>query len=195
MRVKTAVLQLILIALVGAKKNVLFLVSDDMRPNLNAYLGPDMPSPVHPKMHTPTLDALASRSLVLKRAYVSQALCSPSRTALVTSRRPDTSHIWDIGPYFRQVGGNFTTLPEYFKRNGYRTIGMGKIFHPGSSSGGDDPVSWTDPYFHAEDVYRAHDHLLCDAISEEREKAQPLQDQMIADYAIKTLQEVAPRAK
>ncbi|XP_046579352.1 iduronate 2-sulfatase-like [Haliotis rubra] len=195
MRVKTAVLQLILISLVGAKKNVLFLVSDDMRPNLNAYLGPDMPSPVHPQMHTPTLDALASRSLVLKRAYVSQALCSPSRTALLTSRRPDTSHIWDIGPYFRQVGGNFTTLPEYFKRNGYRTIGMGKIFHPGSSSGGDDPVSWTDPYFHAEDVYRAHDHLLCDAISEEREKAQPLQDQMIADHAIKTLQEVAPRAK
>ncbi|XP_071095566.1 iduronate 2-sulfatase-like [Haliotis cracherodii] len=195
MTVKAAVLQLLLIALGDAKKNVLFLVSDDMRPNINAYLGPDMPSPVHPKMHTPTLDALASRSLVLKRAYVSQALCSPSRTALLTSRRPDTSHIWEIGPYFRHVGGNFTTLPEYFKRNGYRTIGMGKIFHPGSSSGGDDPVSWTDPYFHAQDFYKAHDHLLCDAISEEREKAQPLRDQIIADNAIKTLQEVAPRAK
>ncbi|XP_067668272.1 iduronate 2-sulfatase-like [Haliotis asinina] len=195
MMLKAAALQLMLIALAGAKKNVLFLVSDDMRPNLNAYLGPDMPSPVHPKMHTPTLDALASRSLVLKRTYVSQALCSPSRTALLTSRRPDTSHIWDIGPYFRQVGGNFTTLPEYFKRNGYRTIGMGKIFHPGSSSGGDDPVSWMDPYFHAEDKYGANDDLLCDAVSEEREKAQPLQDEMIADHAIKILQEVAPRAK
>ena len=54
------------------KLNVLFLASDDMRPEIGAYLGDDFPSPTHPKIHTPNLDKLASRSLLLKRAYVQQ---------------------------------------------------------------------------------------------------------------------------
>lgn len=54
------------------KMNVLFLVSDDMRPELGAYLGSDFPSPTYPDMKTPYLDSLASRSLLLKRAYVQQ---------------------------------------------------------------------------------------------------------------------------
>ena len=111
------------------KMNVLFFVSDDMRPELASYLGPDFPSPVHPNMHTPNLDVLASMSLVLKRAYVQQAVCSPSRTSLLTGRRPDTTHVYDLVKYFRKVGGNFTTIPQYFKQNGYMSVGMGKIFH------------------------------------------------------------------
>ncbi|XP_071095240.1 iduronate 2-sulfatase-like [Haliotis cracherodii] len=191
---KILVLQLFFLGTVYSKKNILFLVSDDMRPNIGAYNGPDAPSPVHPPMHTPNLDALAARSLLLKRAYVSVALCSPSRTALLTSRRPETTHIWCIGPYFRQYGGNVTTLPEYFKQNGYRTIGMGKIFHPGSSSGGDDPVSWTDPYTEAIDDY-INNNILIEPVSEERAKARPLQDQLLAEYAIQALKEVAPKAR
>ena len=111
------------------RKNVLFLVSDDMRPELTCYSGTDFPSPVHPSMHSPNLDALAAKSLLLKRAYVQQAVCSPSRTSLLTGRRPDTTHVYDLIHYFRNVGGNFTTIPQYFKENGYLSIGMGKIFH------------------------------------------------------------------
>ena len=176
-------------------KNILFLVADDMRPEINAYLGPDFPSPVHPQMVTPNLDKLASKSLVLQRAYVSVAVCSPSRTSLLTGRRPDTTHVYDIGPYFREVGGNFTTLPQYFKRHGYRTIGIGKIFHPGASSGGDDPISWTEPYFTGAnnwaDAYRFAINPIDDAILEKN----PLQDQLIAQHAVETLKKVAPAAK
>lgn len=82
-------------------KNVLFIVADDMRPEINAYRGADFPSPIHPFMHTPSLDALAKRSLLLKRAYVQQALCSPSRTSVLTGRRPDTTHTYDMIRYFR----------------------------------------------------------------------------------------------
>ena len=82
----------------------------------------------------------------------------------------------------RHVGGNFTTIPQYFKENGYETIGMGKVFHPGSTSGSDDPISWTKPYFHAGNGkwtkygqmyswYAVNDSLLVD---------DPLQDQSIA---------------
>ncbi len=133
----TACLHLLLLSALSAapcalsadKKNVLFFVSDDMRPELTVYDGPDFPSPVHPKMHSPNLDALAAKSLLLKRAYVQQAVCSPSRTSLLTGRRPDTTHVYDLVHYFRKVGGNFTTIPQYFKQNGYLSIGMGKIFH------------------------------------------------------------------
>ena len=131
------------------RKNVLFLVADDMRPQLGAYEGPDYPSSVSPKMITPNLDALAKRSLLLKRAHVQQAICSPSRTSLLTGRRPDTTQVHDLNTYWRDTGGNFTTIPQYFKENGYYTVGMGKIFHPGFASDGDDPFSWTEPYWHA----------------------------------------------
>ena len=59
---------------IAGKKNVLFLVSDDFRPSLGAYEGPDMASKFDPKMHTPNLDGLAKKSMLLKRAYVQYAV-------------------------------------------------------------------------------------------------------------------------
>ena len=63
---------------------------DDMRPELSIY-GYD-------HMHTPNMERLANRSIVFERAYVQVALCMPSRTALLTSRRPDTTKDWTISP-------------------------------------------------------------------------------------------------
>lgn len=176
------------------QKNVLFLVADDMRPQLGAYAGKNCPSPVTPKMHTPNLDALASRSLLLERAYVQEALCSPSRTSLLTGRRPDTTHVYTIGPYFRNVGGNFTTLPEYFKINGYTSVGMGKVFHPGKASGGDDPISWSEPYFHGIANFESKNNSWL-AVPDELLVSQPLIDEQIANHAIKTLNRLAPAAR
>ena len=46
--------------------------------------------------------------------------------------------------YWRERGGNFTTLPQLFKARGYLTLGVGKIFHPGKASGSDDQLySWS----------------------------------------------------
>jgi hypothetical protein len=63
---------------------------------LSSYNGRDFPSSIHPPMFTPNLDALAAKSLLLKRAYVQQALCSPSRTSVLTGRRPDTTHVYGL---------------------------------------------------------------------------------------------------
>ena len=103
----------------GTAKNVLLLISDDMRPDLGVYGAK--------QMKTPNLDELASRSVVMRRAYVQQAVCSPSRTSMLTGRRPDTTRVHDLIHYWRQVAGNFTTLPQYFKQNGYKTAGIGKV--------------------------------------------------------------------
>ena len=67
--------------------------------------------------------------------YTTQAVCNPSRTSLLTSRRPDTSRIWDNGDtggtaMWRIEGGNFTSLPQHFKDEGYIVLGTGKIYHP-----------------------------------------------------------------
>ena len=88
---------------------------------------------------TPSIDALAAESMVFERAYCQVAVCSLSRASLLTGRRPDTNHVWMISgdEYWRDFT-NATTIPQYFKENGYRSIGMGKIFHPGKPSGDDD---------------------------------------------------------
>ena len=136
MRPKTWLFSLFLffIHAVAGKKNILFLAADDMRPNLGAYQNANKNLFKHPPMHTPNLDALADESLLFLNAFVQQALCSPSRTSLLTGRRPDTTRITVIGPYWRDMGGNFTTIPQFFKEHGYRTLGGGKIFHGGSAS-------------------------------------------------------------
>ena len=181
-------------AMCFCKMNVLFLAADDLRPQLGCYYGSDFPSPVHPPMYTPNLDKLASRSLLLKRSYVQQAVCSPSRTSLLTGRRPDTTHVYDLQHYFRNVGGNFTTIPQHFKNEGYSSIGMGKIFHPGKASGHDDPISWSEPYFHGKDYWDTREYSWR-AIPDKQLKYKPLIDEQVADHAVATLQRLAPSAK
>lgn len=167
-----------------------------MRPELNAYIGPDFPSPIHPRMHTPGLDSLAETSLVLKHAFVQQAVCSPSRTSLLTGRRPDTTRVYDLETYFRKSGGNFTTIPQYFKERGYISVGMGKIFHPGAAaSGNDDPVSWSVPYWHAPNLaYWISEKYIWKAVNKSEREAKPLPDEQIAQHALETLRDLAPGA-
>ncbi len=176
--------------------NVLFLISDDLRPELGCYNGPDATSPVHPKMHTPNLDKLASRSLLLTRAYSQIALCSPSRTSFLTGRRPDTTHVYDIGPHFRKVGGNFVTLPEYFKQRGYVTASVGKVFHKGLKSNLNDPQSWTEPSYYAPN-YRKYREIpeSWRAVSKKAQIRNPLPDQQITQAAIKRLERYSKQKK
>ena len=103
-------------------------------------------------------------------------------------RRPDTTHVTDLIHYWRNVGGNFTTIPQYFKENGYTTAGMGKIFHPGAPSGDNDPISWTEPYFHDKNYYEDI-HETWTAFKDHELIEKPLQDMQIADHAVKVLQE------
>ncbi len=73
----------------GKKKpNVLFIVVDDLRPEMGCY--------GNKIIKTPNLDRLAARGMVFQRAYCQQAVCSPSRTSLLTGRRPDVTKVWDL---------------------------------------------------------------------------------------------------
>jgi len=183
----------------GKKKNVLFLVADDMRPNLETYAEPNKAYFKQPKIHSPNLDALAAKSLLLENAYDQQSLCGPSRTSTLTGRRIDTTRCTDMDMYWREVGGNFTTIPQFFKEHGYHTLGAGKVFHPGEENGDDDQqFSWTDPYKHCKDHYKTDGPkgLSWYAFSEkELEGEYTLEDIECADFIIEKLREVAPKAK
>ncbi len=116
------------------KPNILFIACDDLRPELGCY-GKDY-------IHSPNIDGLAKKGMVFDRAYVQQAVCSPSRTSLITGTRPDTTKVWDLVTHFRTTFPNVTTLMQNFKNNGYFVQGMGKIFH-GSLN---DEASWSVPW-------------------------------------------------
>ncbi|CAN5901777.1 sulfatase [soil metagenome] len=119
----------------GRKLNVLFIAVDDLRPQLGCYGDPVVKSP--------NIDRLAARGTVFERAYCQQAVCSPSRTSLLTGLRPDSTRVYDLQTHFRDTIPDVVTLPEHFKALGYHSRGLGKIYHGGL----DDPQSWSEPHW------------------------------------------------
>lgn len=113
------------------KPNVLFIIVDDLRPQLGCY--------GESQMHTPNMDRLAKEGIMFRRAYCQQAVCNPSRTSLLTGKRPETTQIFGNDDHFRCHIDKVVTLPQYFKENGYFTQSVGKVYHTNL----DDPFSWS----------------------------------------------------
>lgn len=120
------------------KPNVLLICVDDLKPVIASY--------GDPLVKTPNIDRLAKRGLLFESAYCNQAVCSPSRNALMTSLRPQTLGIYDLPTHFRKAAPDAVTLAQHFKQHGYRTEAMGKILHKGHGNIEDAP-SWTIPHW------------------------------------------------
>jgi iduronate 2-sulfatase len=113
------------------RPNVLFIAVDDLRPEATAS-GSDL-------IKTPNIARIAARGTTFDRAYCQQAVCSPSRSSLMTGRRPDATRVWDLDTHFRTALPDVVTIGQYFQAHGYFVQGMGKIFHGGF----DDPPTWS----------------------------------------------------
>jgi arylsulfatase A-like enzyme len=111
--------------------NVLFLMSDDMRPDLGCY--------GHEVVKSPNIDALARSGVRFERAYCQYPLCNPSRTSMLNGRHPTTTGVLDNRTWFGATHPDFVSMPRHFKNNGYAALRTGKIFHGGI----DDAEAWT----------------------------------------------------
>ena len=107
--------------------NVLFIFIDDLRPELGCY--------GNSYIHSPNIDALASKATIFKNQYVLVPTCGASRVSILTGMRPrkteDLSN--DVLELRRSYQKPDKTVPESFvdnfRRNGYYTVGIGKISH------------------------------------------------------------------
>lgn len=119
-----------------SKLNVLFISVDDLRPDMGCY--------GNPIVKTPHLDRLAARGMVFNRAYCQQAVCSPSRSSIMTGRRPDSTRVYDLETHFRVALPDAVTLPQHFKANGYHCSALSKIYHHGFEDG----RSWSEAHWY-----------------------------------------------
>ncbi|MFO0943941.1 MAG: sulfatase-like hydrolase/transferase [Pirellulales bacterium] len=121
-----------------SKPNVLLICVDDLKPVLGCY--------VDSAAKTPNIDRLASRGTRFSSAYCNQAVCSPSRNALLTSLRPQTLGIYDLPTHFRKSKPDALTIGQLFRQSGYKTQALGKVFHVGHGNT-EDQASWDVPHF------------------------------------------------
>ena len=103
------------------RPNILFVIVDDLRPELGCYGNPDI--------KTPHIDDFAQGAAVFTRAYCQAAACAPSRASAMLGMRPDSTRVWSLGEEFRKINPDAVTMAQHFHTFGYHTVSMGKIFH------------------------------------------------------------------
>jgi arylsulfatase A-like enzyme len=97
------------------------------KPNLLVFL-PDQQradtiKPYGGRVHTPNLDQLAAQSAVFQQAYVTQPICTPSRSSLMTGTWP---HANGCTRNFLILDPNWRCLPELIADADYRFGYIGK---------------------------------------------------------------------
>lgn len=130
-------------------KNVLFLISDDLKASTLGAYGDQL-------VQTPHIDALARQGMVFKRGYCQGTTCGPSRRSFMRSRYRDEHGI---------------TMGQNFIDHGFYSARAGKIFHmkvPGDIIAGldgqDVPACWTESFnspgleAHTAGLYSLYNH-------------------------------------
>jgi len=124
------------------EKNVIMIMVDDLRPQLNGFGAiPELHG--NTGMHTPAIDRLSKEGFAFTRAYCSVPICGASRLSLMTSSRPykqpgkNWGRHWTYTSRLDQedqgapAGLNHpgVTLPQHFKNHGYKLYSIDKVYH------------------------------------------------------------------
>ena len=76
--------------------------------------------------------------------YCQQTVCADTRISMYTSMRPDSTGIHDLHTHMRDINPDVLNLPQYMKKNGYASIGYGKILYAAKND--DIEYSWDERY-------------------------------------------------
>lgn len=121
-----------LLARQGTKPpNVLMIAIDDLNRSLHCF--------GNQQVRTPNIDKLAARGMRFTGAYANFASCAPSRASLLSGWYPERTGMITFAP--RPRDGRLREavyLPEHFRKQGYFTARVDKVFHIGS----DEPSCW-----------------------------------------------------
>jgi len=107
-------------------RNIVFILTDDQRYDALGFMG-------HPFLETPHLDSLAKNGVHLKNAFVTTALCSPSRASILTGLYAHRHRVVDNN---NPVAKGTIFFSQYLQQAGYETAFLGK-WHMGGES--DEP--------------------------------------------------------
>lgn len=108
------------------KRNLVFILSDDHRYDAMGFTG-------HPWLKTPNLDRLARGGVHFQNAFVTTALCSPSRASTLTGQYGHSHGVLDNQTLLPK---SLPTFPQELQKHGYRTALIGK-WHMGGET--DEP--------------------------------------------------------
>jgi N-acetylglucosamine-6-sulfatase len=110
------------------RRNVVIVLTDDHRYDLLGVMG-------HPFVETPHMDSVARNGALFRNAFVTTALCSPSRASMLTGRYAHRHRVVDNN---NPIPPGTTFFPQYLQRAGYATAFVGK-WHMGGESDAPQP--------------------------------------------------------
>ncbi|MGV3663105.1 MAG: sulfatase [Prosthecobacter sp.] len=130
-------------SLPAAQPNMILFLADDLGYGDLGCFG-------HPIIKSPNLDAFAKQGVRLTQCYSGSAVCSPSRSALLTGRTPHRNGVytWIAEGAEVHLRTSETTLPKLLKDAGYSTCHSGKwhlngLFNnPAQPQPGDHGYEW-----------------------------------------------------
>jgi arylsulfatase A-like enzyme len=169
---------LVLDKLPGAEpRNVVFILSDDHRFDFMGFMGkPDF-------LRTPNMDRIAEQGAHIEKAFVTTALCSPSRASILTGQ---FSHRHGVIDNQTDIKEGTVFFPQYLQKAGYQTAFLGK-WHMGEAGSGDDPRPGFDKWVSFTGQGEYYDGWL--NVDGKRFKSQGYITDLLTDYALDWLKE------
>jgi arylsulfatase A-like enzyme len=127
-------------------RNVVFILSDDHRYDFMSFM-----KGAPPFLKTPSLDRMAAGGAHVRNAFVTTALCSPSRASILTGQY---AHRHGVVDNSSPIPSGTTFFPQSLQRAGYRTAFLGK-WHMGEADADDAPRPGFDHWvsFRGQGVY------------------------------------------
>ena len=178
--------------------NVLFIMVDDLRPELNCY--------DNNQILSPNIDRLAENGVLFQHAYCQQAICMASRASIFSGYYANTNRIYSCLSV-KELMPDVLTINKFFSHSGYEVAGIGKLYHHAADHVEQFGNSWSETQKQAKGKTKGRGYITQDAIAgltpEGRGPAWEIadvddneyRDGYYADWAVNKLKELKERQK